>query len=699
MQLTHALRLTARTVFTAATVLLTATPGVAQTEIVLHAKSASALMGDWQLVADTTAAAGTRIWNPDRGTAKVSTASATPYDYFELTFSAEAGRPYRLWVRGRADNDYWANDSVFVQFNAAVNGSGTAAYRIGTASAAVVSVEECSGCGSYQWGWNDNGWDGLGPLVYFATTGPQTLRIQRREDGVSIDQVVLSASKYLTASPGLFKADTTLLTATAATTVASTTPTSGGATEVVIPASAATLRGDWQMVTDSTAATGVRVSSPNRGSPKLGSAAAAPADYFDVTFTAEAGRPYRLWLRGQAENDSWSNDSVFVQFDGSVNASGAPVYRLGSTDATVVSIEQGNGQGLAKWGWSDNGWDSDGALVYFQTTGQQRLRVQRREDGVSIDQIVLSSQKYLSAAPGAAKYDATVLTGSLTSTPTTTSSTTTTSVTTTPTTTTSTTVAGSPVKLRVLMWNLGHGVGTDGRYDIDRLATWMARMTPDVIVLVEVEKNTWWGYEDQPARYKAMLEAKTGKRWYSHFSQEFGQWTSNGKGLQILSIYPFDAVGQTTITASAGLNWAGAASQATITVNGRALNFVHTHLDPNDQTMRLTQAQEVLRWATGFAENRIVTGDMNAWPDQASIAEINKTYYDSWSVALSKGMASAPGDISPYGATRKGRIDYIFYSKSAPNLTVVDAKVWDTRDANGYMPSDHRPVLTTFEVR
>ena len=28
--------------------------------------------------------------------------------------------------------------------------------------------------------------------MYFATTGPQTIRIQRREDGISIDQIVLS---------------------------------------------------------------------------------------------------------------------------------------------------------------------------------------------------------------------------------------------------------------------------------------------------------------------------------------------------------------------------------------------------------------------------------------------------------------------------------------------------------------------------
>ena len=39
-----------------------------------------------------------------------------------------------------------------------------------------------------------------------------------------------------------------------------------------------------------------------------------------------------------------------------------------------------------------------GPVVYFSTTGLQRIRVERREDGISIDQIVLSPGTYLSTA-------------------------------------------------------------------------------------------------------------------------------------------------------------------------------------------------------------------------------------------------------------------------------------------------------------
>ncbi len=139
-----------------------------------------------------------------------------PADYFEVTFNAVAGRPYRIWVRGRADNNYWGNDSVFAQFSNSVNIVGAPAYRIGTTSAVEINLEDCSGCGLSNWGWQDDGWGIgiLGPAIFFQNTGTQTLRIQRREDGIAIDQIVISSYAFLFASPGLLKNDSTILQST-----------------------------------------------------------------------------------------------------------------------------------------------------------------------------------------------------------------------------------------------------------------------------------------------------------------------------------------------------------------------------------------------------------------------------------------------------------------------------------------------------
>jgi hypothetical protein len=181
-------------------------------EVVLYASDVSRA-GRWLLEADGTAAGGQRVRHPDAGAAKIATAAAQPANYFDVTFDAVTGTPYRLWIRGKADNNGWANDSVFAQFDKSVNASGVAQFRIGTTGAAEVNIEDCSGCGLSGWGWQDNGWGvGVrGPLIYFANGGAQRLRIQTREDGLSIDQIVLSPARYLTASPGALKNDNTIL--------------------------------------------------------------------------------------------------------------------------------------------------------------------------------------------------------------------------------------------------------------------------------------------------------------------------------------------------------------------------------------------------------------------------------------------------------------------------------------------------------
>lgn len=252
----------------------------------------------------------------------------------------------------------------------------------------------------------------------------------------------------------------------------------------------------------------------------------------------------------------------------------------------------------------------------------------------------------------------------------------------------------SGTELRLLQWNTHHGgFGTDGVYSTDRIATWAARMKPDVITFNEIEQNTGWGHQDQAEVYKALLQQKTGRTWYYVFAQEFGQWTSTGKGNLIMSTYPINIAERYELMRNADRSIA----LAEITVNGRQITIINTHLDPYDQALRLAQATEVTTWTSAQPENRIITGDMNAWPDQTSIAQFNRYYNDSWTVAVQQGAATAFAGNN--GETKNGRIDYIFFSKNASNLAVKSSQVYDTRDASGVMPSDHRPVLTTFIVK
>ena len=637
---------TARALMIGALLLATgaASAAAGDPEIVLYAKRATVVRGAWSAVTDSTAAGGVRMANPDAGIAKIGTPSSSPASYFELTFTPEAGRPYHLWIRSKAQNNAWTNDSVYVQFSGSLTSSGAATYRIGTTSAAMYSLEEDSGMGESGWGWQDNGFglNVLGQSIYF-DGNPQTIRVQAREDGISIDQIVLSAVRYATTSPGAGKNDATILAET--TTVAPPPPPPPTGTNAVV----------WTALVKSSASGGTLQKTSGCGDcADAGGVSQQTLTSGSVSFTVSSGASLVAGLGRDASSATGYSIDYAFQFSGTstweVRERG--VYRTeGSFAASDVFKVASDGATVRYY--------RNGSLVYTSTAAVSGAMV--------VDATLVSIGAKVTATTDAAgtsdppPSDPTAPTGST---------------------------------MRVLQWNIHHGgYGTDGVYDTNRVATWAATMRPDVIMFNEIEKYTSWGNEDQPEVYKNLMQQKTGKTWYYHFAQEYGAWSSNGKGNLILSTYPIKFTDRYELV----YNNDRSIAEIEITVNGRNISLILTHLDPYDQALRLLQATEVTTWSASQPENRIITGDMNAWPDQTSIAKFNQSYYDSWTVAAAKGTATAFSGNN--GETKNGRIDYIFYSKGSGNLTVQSSQVYDTRDSNGVMPSDHRPVVTTFIVQ
>ena len=184
----------------------------AAADVVLYASDATNIHGNWSRGADPSAAGNQVMTSVDRGWSSPDSPLAAPSDFFDVTFAANAGVPYHVWLRLRAAGDSKYNDSVFVQFSDAVNSSGAALYRIGTAAGIDVNLQSCNGCALSGWGWMDGAyWLSQSSTLRFSTSGVHTMRVQTREDGVQIDQIVLSPSKYLTAPPGPKLADTTIV--------------------------------------------------------------------------------------------------------------------------------------------------------------------------------------------------------------------------------------------------------------------------------------------------------------------------------------------------------------------------------------------------------------------------------------------------------------------------------------------------------
>jgi endonuclease/exonuclease/phosphatase family metal-dependent hydrolase len=245
--------------------------------------------------------------------------------------------------------------------------------------------------------------------------------------------------------------------------------------------------------------------------------------------------------------------------------------------------------------------------------------------------------------------------------------------------------------LRVLQWNTHHGgLGSDGIWDPERLMTWVAKFNPDVVSLNEVERNTSWSHNtDEPALLVSLMEQHTGKTWHYKFETLSG--LANGIGVMILSRFPLDASELRLLSGDRS------AIDVAFTVNGRTVNLSSTHLNPDSSAFRKTEIGELTSWERGLAEQRIIAGDFNATYTSAENALMKETYYDSWALAQADGTAVAYA-ANPKGNTRNGRIDFIYYSHGA-TLVLKGSQVYDTRDANGVTPSDHKPLMSIFTVK
>jgi hypothetical protein len=179
--------------------------------------------------------------------------------------------------------------------------------------------------------------------------------------------------------------------------------------EIVLYAADVATLDDLALVSDSAAAGGMKITSTDSGRQWLNTPP-APNDAPHATFAfhvPESGR-YRVWLRLRGVTNSKWNESVWVQFSGATR-NGSPIYQWGSGDALLVNLEDCYACGIQAWGWQDNAWWLNQSSAIDLSEGTQTLYVTIREDGVELDQIVLSRERFISSAPGPVKNDTTIV--------------------------------------------------------------------------------------------------------------------------------------------------------------------------------------------------------------------------------------------------------------------------------------------------
>ena len=82
-----------------------------------------------------------------------------------------------------------------------------------------------------------------------------------------------------------------------------------------------------------------------------------------------------------------------------------------TTSGLLVNLATDSGaSSLNGWGWQDSAyWLTQATTVTFPTSGTHTLRIQTREDGLELDQIVLSAVTYFNSAPGPVGGDSTIV--------------------------------------------------------------------------------------------------------------------------------------------------------------------------------------------------------------------------------------------------------------------------------------------------
>ena len=390
----------------------TASDSPTVSEVVIYASDVPSgnVHGAWTTVPDPTSPDGVTLTLPDAGAATVTLPLASPDSYVDVPFDADAGTAYTLWFRLQASGNSKWNDSLWVQFSdAMVNGSPV--YAMGSADGLLVNLAtDGTGSSLNGWGWQNGAyWLSQAQTFTFSTPGPHVLRIQGREDGVQLDQIVLSPSSFLASAPGAATDDSTIVPKDGMPP----SPQSSAPADVVIQAAdipASALHGAWTVAGDATSPEAVKVITSDVGFASTQTPLATPTHYVDVTFDAAAGTPYTIWLRLRAHGDAKSNDSLWAQFsDATVN--GSPAYRLDSQEGLLINLAtDGGATSLQGWGWQNGAyWLSQRSTVVFSTTGLHTLRLQVREDGVELDQIVLSPRTYLRTPPGPPSNDSTIV--------------------------------------------------------------------------------------------------------------------------------------------------------------------------------------------------------------------------------------------------------------------------------------------------
>ena len=251
------------------------------------------------------------------------------------------------------------------------------------------------------------------------------------------------------------------------------------------------------------------------------------------------------------------------------------------------------------------------------------------------------------------------------------------------------------VPVRVATFNTHHGVGTDGRHDLPRLATVLAATDADMICLQEVDRHFGDRSEDVDQALLLSRALDMQLAWGPAIDEpgpkgkprrQYGNALLSRLPVLVSDVHPLPGAGEPR-----------SALRTMVELDGGALWVTTTHLSGGEPKRRAAQVKALVELHTEPMETGVVVGDFNTGPDAPELEPLRERFSDAWLLAEERDdqagwrfWHAGHGDTFPAGGPDR-RIDQVWVSEG---VAVAAARVLD---ADGV--SDHHPLLVDLRVR
>lgn len=242
-------------------------------------------------------------------------------------------------------------------------------------------------------------------------------------------------------------------------------------------------------------------------------------------------------------------------------------------------------------------------------------------------------------------------------------------------------VENDPDVVRILAYNIKHGLGMDGKIDLERVASVIRSVQPDVVTLQEIDSVTArTGLEDQATRLGELtgMQAMFGG---------FMDYRGGRYGMAVLSRYPVVEWENHRLPDGAEPRSALAARVELLKPGygqGPQVVVVGVHLYANAEE-RLAQAARLVQLFADEEAPVILAGDFNSIPESKVMRLLEDA--GGWQRPAKEGQAFTFPSEAP-----DREIDFILF-RPGSRFAVREHRVIPEK-----LASDHRPVLLELEL-